>query len=318
MEMYGEMRKYVSGVLIMGIIAMLMGCGRNIEDGAKSASQPGVVQAGITAPKEYREKSNNPITVDYADLPDNFMIQLLPDQEYKLKNGDKSTEFVVKTHALIKAFQKLTYGELEADLSSSVYYKKTEPVLIHYNDKDYIWICKEESDGCLSSTSFFYITEYNSFGSDNGSVNVTIGDAVIDPADYIMYKSVNCFGSAKAIVHYEINSVGKPEEIPSDDEYYLIESPYSEEVLCLDEDIHTWVYEDADAKKSKVVDIPAGTKFKRLRIPKNAEYNYVEGILEDGRVMRVVEEYWFSEPTAYQAMMDKDGKQFTYSVYSNQ
>lgn len=38
----------------------------------------------------------------------------------------------------------------------------------------------------------------------------------------------------------------------------------------------------------------------------------MEGLLEDGRVFRVVEEYWFSEPTAYQAMMDKDGNQFDY------
>lgn len=50
----------------------------------------------------------------------------------------------------------------------------------------------------------------------------------------------------------------------------------------------------------------------RLRVPKNEEYSYVEGLLEDGRVFRVVEEYWFSEPTAYQAMMDKDGNQFDY------
>lgn len=30
--------------------------------------------------------------------------------------------------------------------------------------------------------------------------------------------------------------------------------------------------------------------------------------------MRVVEEYWFSEPKAYQAMLDKDANQFDYST----
>lgn len=69
-----------------------------------------------------------------------------------------------------------------------------------------------------------------------------------------------------------------------------------------------------DASKSSVTKLPAGTTFRRLRIPQNAEYQYVEGILDDGRVMRVIEEYWFSEPTAYQAMLDKDANQFGYSV----
>ena len=99
-----------------------------------------------------------------------------------------------------------------------------------------------------------------------------------------------------------------------DDKFYYINAPYSEQVLCLDNDINTWVYPNKDATESSVEIIPAGTTFRRFRIPKNAEYNFVEGILEDGRVFRVVEEYWFSEPTAYQAMMDKDKKQFNYSV----
>lgn len=94
----------------------------------------------------------------------------------------------------------------------------------------------------------------------------------------------------------------------------IIRSPYSDEVLCLDNDINTWVYADENAKNSSVQKVPAGTTFRRLRVPKKAEYQYVDGILEDGRVMRVVEEYWFSEPTAYQAMMDKDANQFDYHV----
>ena len=164
------------------------------------------------------------------------------------------------------------------------------------------------------SASFFYPTEYNSFGSDNGNVNLAIGDEILDPADFIMTKSVNCFGSSTSTVHYYVNDQGKPEELSTDDEYYYIDEPYTEEVLSLDDDIKAWVYKDMDASKSSVTKLPAGTTFRRLRIPQNAEYQYVEGILDDGRVMRVIEEYWFSEPTAYQAMLDKDANQFGYSV----
>lgn len=280
------MRKFVTGVLIMGIVSLISGCG-----------------AGTT-------------TIDYADYPENFMIQLKADQNYVLKNGENLTDFSAMTHSVVKWKQVLTYGDLKYDLSHAVYYRKTEPVLIHYNDKDYIWICEENSEGKIDGVSFFYLTEYHSFGSDNGTVSLKIGDEILDPSDFVMDKSVNCFGSATTKVHYRINEQGKPEELASDAEFYYIDAPYSEETFYLGDDINTWVYADADSKESTVEVVPQGTCFKRFRIPKNAEYKYVEGILEDGRVIRVIEEYWFSEPTAYQAMMDKDAKQFNY--YTNE
>lgn len=288
------MKKIIKGVFAMGIISMLFGCA-------------GIAPGSTNVSKE-------PITIDYAEYPDNFMIKLNADQEYILKNGDASVDFSATTHALTKSGKILKYGDLKADLANAVYYRKTEPVLIHYNDKDYIWIC-EDNGSMISGVSYFYLTQYNSFGSDNGSINLKFEDGeVLDPSDFTMNKSINCFGYVTAAVHYTINEQGKPAEIETDDEFYYIDSPYSEEVLCLDEDINTWIYADADADESTVEAVPAGTTFRRLRVPKNAEYSYVEGILDDGRIMRVVEEYWFSEPTAYQAMMDKDAKQFTYSV----
>lgn len=308
------MKKFLTGVIAMGIISILTGCTRtapiNPQESVKSTKE----SAEVTKSVSHRTKSKDPVTIDYADYPENFMIQLIADQEYVLKNNDSSVNFSATTHALLKSNQILKYADLTSDLSRTVYYRKTEPVLIHYNNKDYIWICEESKDGQLISASFFYPTEYNSFGSDNGNVNLAIGDEILDPADFIMTKSVNCFGSSTSTVHYYVNDQGKPEELSTDDEYYYIDEPYTEEVLSLDDDIKAWVYKDMDASKSSVTKLPAGTTFRRLRIPQNAEYQYVEGILDDGRVMRVIEEYWFSEPTAYQAMLDKDANQFGYSV----
>ena len=119
--------------------------------------------------------------------------------------------------------------------------------MTHQNGASFNWVCEED---------------------DSGYVNMKIGDEVLDSADFVMNKNVNCFGYVTSKVHYEINELDKP----------------------------------------------AGTTFHRLRIPQNAEYSYVEAILEDGRVMRVVEEYWFSEPKAYQATLDKDANQFDYST----
>lgn len=267
----------------MGIITMLMGC------------------------------SNKRITIDYADYPENFMIQLKPDQKYTLRNADTSKEFCANTKGVFKSGRKLTFGDMEADLSTAVYYQETEPVLIHCNGKDYIWICEESEYGDILSASFYYVSEYNSLCCDSGIANVRIGDEVLDPNDLVMSKALDCFGFATAKVHYRINEQGKPEEIQTDDEYYIIAAPHTEDKMCLEEDIHTWVYADANTKTSSVETIPAGTTFYRLRVPKNEEYSYSEGILEDGRVFRVFEEYRFSEPSSYQVMLDKDGKQFSYT-----
>lgn len=281
------MKKLIIGVLAVGIVSIFMGC------------------------------SEAQITIDYENYPENFMIQLMPDQKYTLKNGDTSKEFCANINGGLKSNKKMKFGDIETDLSSDVYYRKTEPVLIHCNDKDYIWICEESEYGDILSASFYYVTEYNSFGCDSGIANVRIGDEVLNPNDFVMDKAVDCFGFAATKVHYRINEEGKPEEIQTDDEYYIIKAPYTEDKMCLEDDIHTWVYSDVNSKTSSVETIPAGTIFYRLRVPKNEEYSYVEGILEDGRVFRAVEEYRFSEPSSYQVMMDKDGKQFNYSYIGN-
>ncbi len=304
------MKRFFKGILLVGMFCVLIGCGDGSGNGT-NGNTSGETEVK-TSPMTHREKSNGTIIIDYAEYPENFMIQLLAGQEYSLKNGDTTTAFCANTKGLFKSSQTMTFGKFEADLSSCVYYRQKEPVLIHYNGNDYIWICEESKSGELIAASVYYVTPYDSLGSDTGIINVKIGDTILDPNKFAMSKSVKCFGSSMAKVCYKIDEKGKPEEIQTDDEYYYIEHPYIDEKLCLKNDIHTWVYADADSKKSSVETIPAGTTFYRLRVPKNEEYSYVEGLLEDGRVFRVVEEYWFSEPTAYQAMMDKDGNQFDY------
>lgn len=277
------MKKAILGVLTMGIIAMLTGCGKEA------------------------------VTVDYADYPENFMIKLEANQNYILKDGDSCTDFSLKTRALFKSHKKMIYGDLSREISRDIYYRKDEPVLVHYHDNDYLWICEISESGTILSASYLYVNDYHSFGGDNGQLNLTIADSVLDPADFVMEKYINCFGDVTVKVHYHLNEEGKPEETPTNDKFYMLEAPYTEEVLCLDEDINTWVYADKDATESTVEVLPAGTSFRRFRVPINEEYSYVEGILDDGRIMRVIEEYWFSEPSAYQAMIDKDAKQFSYS-----
>lgn len=161
------MKKIMLGVIIMGIISMLTGCG---------------------------SVNRTPITIDYAEYPENFMIQLQPNQKYILKNGNSNIDFSAVTKSLFKKSRILTYGELTHDISHNVYYRKTEPVLIHYNNKDYIWICEEEENGILTGAAFYYLSEYNSLNGDNGTVNLTIGSEILDPDDFIMNKSCDCFG----------------------------------------------------------------------------------------------------------------------------
>ena len=300
------MKRVLIGVMTVGLFALLMGCNNKSDEQTKDAD-------AVVAKQEYTRIIRNGNTIDYADYPDNFMIRLEAGQEYVLQEGDKSINFCAQTKE-DKSKVFLRYGEHIEDLSSEVYFRRTEPILIRCNGHDYIWICEENDDGTLIGAACYYITEYNSMGCDSITIDMKLGEEVPDPTDFVMSEAVNCFGPATTSVHYRIDECGKPEELANDDEYYYIEAPYKDELLRLENDIHTWVYADAEAKKSSVTDIPAGTTFRRLRVPKDSENNYVEGILDDGRVIRVVEEYWFSEPTAYQAMMDKDKNQFKYTV----
>ena len=261
---------------------------------------------------KYEYSNDQIITIDYAAYPQHFMMRLISDRKYLLKNDDTSSVFFANTKNPINDRYIMHFGNFDVDISSDVYYRKTIPVLIRYNNKNYIWICEESADGKLIAASFYYITQYDSVGSDTGSVNFTISDEILNPADFVMLNNVNCFGPALAKAHYKINEVGKPEEISNDEKNYYIEAPFSEELLTLKNDIRTGIYANSSSKIAFVKKLPAGTKFCRFRVPKNSKYNFAEGILEDGRVFRVIEEYWFSEPEAYHAMLDKTGKRFEY------
>lgn len=279
----------------------------------ENAKQP---EAKFTAPGEKME--NGMLLIDYADYPENFMIRLASDTEYILKDGENEVPFSAMTHALMKSGQIMTWGDLTADLSSAVYYRKTEPVLIHLDGIDYIWICEESTPGRLSSVSYYAKNQYGSFNQDNGSVSLGLLNEVLDPSCFAMDRVIDCFGTCCANINYTIEgSYGKPVEIETNDEFYMVSPEYTGYKFYLEDDIKAWVFSDTEAEKPKVTTIPSGTEFRRLRVPINAEYDYVDALLDDGRVMRVIEEYWFSEPTAYQAMLDVDGKQFRYNLVEN-
>ena len=68
---------------------------------------------------------------------------------------------------------------------------------------------ESEYMGMIVSASFYYVSEYNSLNGDSGQLNMTIGDEILDPGDFVMNKSLNCFGPVSAKVHYEVNELGK-------------------------------------------------------------------------------------------------------------
>ena len=287
------MKKLIMGVMVMSILSIQTGC-------------------------RISDISENPITIDYADYSDDFMIHLAAGQKYILKNGETLLEFCAKSTDQKEENQILKYGEYQTDISNAVHYKQTEPVLIHINDNDYIWLCDQTESKTMLKATGYYVSQYDSLSKENYSINIKIDDNILDPNDFVMTEVMDCFGMVFSEIHYRIGEYGKPEVIESDDKCYSINEADAKEILCLDSDIHTWVYADADTEEYTVENIPAGTTFNRLRIPKDEEYSYAEGILEDGRVFRVIEEEKFSEPTSYVVMLDMDGHQFEYSVVASE
>ena len=305
------MKRLIIGVISMGIISMLTGCSKP-PTGGTDASKP--ISEESTSESQI---SKDPITIDYAEYPEDFMIKLVAGQKYVLKNGETLIDFCANSISTEKSEQILEYGECKADISGAVYYGETVPVLIHYNDKDYVWICEQSENNDLLSASVYYVTQNNSMGNDSCILNIKMGDDILDPNDFTITNMANCFGTVMYESHYRVGNTGKPEEIETDDKYYGIEESYMKEQLRLDNDIHTWVYANADTQGHSVQDIPAGTTFYRLRIPKDEEYCFSEGILEDGRVFRIIEEEKFSEPSSYWVTVDMDGHKFGYSVVSD-
>ena len=318
-----NMKKLIIGVMAMGIISMLTGC-MGTETGAVNASKTtseDPISEDPTSEDPIPEEpiiedpiSEDPITIDYADYPDDFMIRLLAGQKYILQNKDTAIEFCANSKSKAESDQVLEYGESSADISSAVYYGATEPVLIHYKDNDYVWICEQHQNNNMLHAYVYYVVQNEIHGSDNCGIDIYFDGNILDPNDFVMGETMECFGMVSSEIHYRVGETGVPERIETDDEYYSIEESYTKELLRLDNDIHTWVYEDADAKEYTVTDILAGTTFYRLRIPKDDEFVYAEGILEDGRVFRVIQEEKFDEPSSYMVMRDMDDHKFEYSV----
>ncbi len=253
------------------------------------------------------------LMINYADYPDNFMLRLEAGQKYILKNGESLRDFCAESTVAEKSNRILQYGEYVIDISGAVHYGYTEPVLIHYNDKDYVWICNHNNNN-LPGAYVYRVTDNGLSGGDNCIINISGFDRVLDPNDYEAACVKECFGIALSRVRYRVGETGKPEEIETCDRFYGIEEHYRKQLFRLDTDIHTWVYANAEAEACTEADIPAGTGFHRFRIPRASEHGYVDGILEDGRVFRVIEVKRFSEPNSYYEMRDMNNHKFTYSV----
>jgi len=290
------MEKYILLVAVLVLSGVIVGC--TIKDNG----------SGDNATKNGKES----IIIDYAEYPENFMIQLESDTEYLLVDGDTQTKMSATMKAKNVKKQVLVWGDASTSLEFPVNYGYSEPVLIHYNNTDYIWIGKKNNEGELYNQYVYYKNEQGEIKSGNSEIKITISDNVLDPADFVLIGYIDCFGHVLKDVHYTINEEGKPVEIENEDSFDYVASSYTQQWFELDEDINTWVYKDENATEYTIETLPQGTKFRRFRVPKNEEYSYSEALLEDGRVMRVVEEYWFSEPEDYQAIMDYDGEQFAY------
>ena len=74
-------------------------------------------------------------------------------------------------------------------------------------------------------------------------------------------------------------------------------------------DAQVLIFANADAAEGKEETLPSGSVFTRLRTSK---WLYTDLLLEDGRVFRVEERYFFSEPRAIMDVRDLAGKQFEY------
>lgn len=237
--------------------------------------------------------------IDERELHDNYMM--------KISSGTKYT--VVGDHPdyILKA--KIDSNEKTVDIDFRGQNYLAERIL--RPEEQILYFAKAEGKYCLfmhelsGSTACFDMSN-ESFISLKNYVSFVFDEEPDDPMNIKCQMSVPIFGYVPAKVNCYVNDECIITQKDNEDGYYYPTQKYADEELIMNTAARVQVFADENATEFEEATIPAGTKLKRFRAIPYSE-KVTDFILEDGRVMRLKEEYWFSEPTSIRAMLDLDG-----------
>jgi len=261
------------------------------------------------------------IVIDCDEYPRAFMIRIERDKLYSIKYGEDAIQLKVVTDVLLREEQYLMWGNRKKDISRVLEQARRELFFIHFDEVDALWMIADDEDYSVAPVSVFRLYSNGNISMENINAGLIYdyGD-VLDPRQLMLKRAVYCVGPVVTTAEYYLNNLAKPQLSENGNLYYYVDEEYAREIFEFgtEKDIYAWkvpVQEDdidISVEKAPVVRIPGGTKFCRLRVPRRASHSYIDLGLEDGSIIRVMEEHRTVDDQPVQIMMDANKEQFTY------
>ena len=249
---------------------------------------------------------DKPIVFDYASQPEEFVVKLKPNQKYTIVRGKDSFPFslTLKNDMLLdNGTSHLIWNKIDRE-ARMLRAGERVPYLIHADGKDFLYIYGDKA----GDLNFIELSDTNSVrGADNAQLHFF--EEPKDPKNLPVRIGINVLGPAAAELRYHVGKLGKPTPNEDPEGYRYCTTADRQEKLVTTKNALVLVFANADAAEGKEETLPSGSVFTRLRTSKRL---YTDLRLEDGRVFRVEERYFFSEPRAIMDVRDLAGKQFEY------
>ena len=249
---------------------------------------------------------DKPIVFDYASQPEEFVVKLKPNQKYTIVRGKDSFPFslTLKNDMLLdNGTSHLIWNKIDRE-ARMLRAGERVPYLIHADGKDFLYIYGDKA----GDLNFIELSDTNSVrGADNAQLHFF--EEPKDPKNLPVRIGINVLGPAAAELRYHVGKLGKPTPNEDPGGYRYCTTADRQEKLVTTKDAQVLIFANADAAEGKEETLPSGSVFTRLRTSK---WLYTDLLLEDGRVFRVEERYFFSEPRAIMDVRDLAGKQFEY------
>ena len=252
---------------------------------------------------------DKPIVFDYASQPEEFVVKLKPNQKYTIVRGKDSFPFslTLKNDMLLdNGTSHLIWNKIDRE-ARMLRAGERVPYLIHADGKDFLYIYGDKA----GDLNFIELSDTNSVrGADNAQLHFF--EEPKDPKNLPVRIGINVLGPAAAELRYHVGKLGKPTPNENPDGYRYCIAENRKEKLVATKDARVLIFANADAAEGKEETLPSGSVFTRLRTSK---WLYTDLLLEDGRVFRVEERYFFSEPRAIMDVRDLADKKFEYRKF---
>ena len=252
---------------------------------------------------------DKPIVFDYASQPEEFVVKLKPNQKYTIVRGKDSFPFslTLKNDMLLdNGTSHLIWNKIDRE-ARMLRAGERVPYLIHADGKDFLYIYGDKA----GDLNFIELSDTNSVrGADNAQLHFF--EEPKDPKNLPVRIGINVLGPAAAELRYHVGKLGKPTPNEDPGGYRYCTTADRQEKLVTTKDAQVLIFANADAAEGKEETVPSGSVFTRLRTSK---WLYTDLLLEDGRVFRVEERYFFSEPRAIMDVRDLADKKFEYRKF---